>query len=111
MGADFEDVMSRLRKEERVKRFLLKIPDDQTFALLCDSMEKREMDEAFRAAHTLKGICQNMSLTPLSRSVTRLSDHLKENREYSPELEPMLAQVKEDYAMVSEKIKQLPQDS
>ena len=30
---------------------------------LMNSMETGNMDEAFRAAHTLKGVCQNLSIT------------------------------------------------
>ena len=60
MGGDYEDVMRRLRKDERVEKFLMKVLDDKSFQLLTDSMAARNMDEAFRAAHTLKGICQNL---------------------------------------------------
>lgn len=97
MGGDYEDVMRRLRTDERVKKFLLKILDDKTFGLLTQSMEERNMDEAFRAAHTLKGVCQNLSLTRLFESSNRLSEQLRGNREYSPELEEMVAKIKEDY--------------
>ena len=65
MGGDYEDVMRRLRKDERVEKFLMKVLDDKSFQLLTDSMEAQNMDEAFRAAHTLKGICQNLSLNRL----------------------------------------------
>lgn len=97
MGGDYEDVMRRLRTDERVKKFLLKVLDDKSFQLLTDSMEARNMDEAFRAAHTMKGICQNLSLTRLFGSSNELSEKLRDNREYSPELEEMVAKVKEDY--------------
>ncbi len=97
MGADYEDVMRRLRTDERVKKFLLKILDDKTFQLLNQSMEEKNMDEAFRAAHTLKGVCQNLSLTRLYGSSNQLSEQLRENREYSQKVEELVAQVKEDY--------------
>ena len=97
MGADYEDVMRRLRTDERVKKFLLKILDDKTFHLLNQSMEEQNMDEAFRAAHTLKGVCQNLSLTRLYGSSNQLSEQLRENREYSQKVEELVAQVKEDY--------------
>lgn len=97
MGGDYEDVMRRLRKDERVEKFLLKVLDDKSFQLLTDSMEARNMDDAFRAAHTLKGICQNLSLSRLYHSSSELAEKLRNNREYSQELDAMVAQVKEDY--------------
>ena len=97
MGGDYEDVMRRLRTDERVKKFLLKVLDDKSFQLLTDSMAARNMDEAFRAAHTLKGICQNLSLNRLYHSSNELAEHLRNNSEYFQELETMVAQVKEDY--------------
>lgn len=107
MGGDYEDVMRRLRTDERVKKFLLKILDDKTFGLLTQSMEERNMDEAFRAAHTLKGVCQNLSLTKLFESSNRLSEQLRGNREYTPEIEEMVAKIKEDYDLTIASITEL----
>ena len=56
MGADYGDVLRRLGNEDRVKRFLGKIPEDTSFSLLCEAYEKGDGREAFRAAHSLKGI-------------------------------------------------------
>ena len=62
IGANYEEVESRLRTEERIKKFLLKVLNDKSYDLLCDSIKQKNMEEAFRAAHTLKGISQNLSL-------------------------------------------------
>ena len=56
MGANYDDVLSRLRTDDRITRFLGKVADDESFTLLCNSLKERNMEEAFRAAHTLKGI-------------------------------------------------------
>ena len=68
MGADYGDVLRRLGNEDRVKRFLGKIPEDTSFSLLCEAYEKGDGREAFRAAHSLKGICMNLGLTVLYTS-------------------------------------------
>ena len=52
MGADYEDVFGRLRKDERIQKFVLKLLNDKSYELLMNSMETGNMDEAFRAAHT-----------------------------------------------------------
>ena len=71
IGGNYGDIVSRLRTEERIARFLIKVADDKSFDLLKTSLEERNMEEAFRAAHTLKGVAQNLSFTELyERAVT-----------------------------------------
>lgn len=68
LGGDYEDVLARLRSERLVRKFVLKYLDDPSFTLLCSSMEEKNYEEAFRAAHTIKGMCQNLSFTKLLES-------------------------------------------
>ena len=65
LGGNYDDVISRLRKEDFVKKFLKKFPSDPSFDELVTSMEAGDKDVAFRAAHTLKGVCQNLGLERL----------------------------------------------
>lgn len=107
IGADYEEIMGRLRKEERIQKFLLKFLDDKSFELLTEALEKGNMEEAFRAAHTLKGVSQNLSLAPLYEASSHLSDRLKVNQEDGTDLAPMLEAVKRQYEMVTGYIRQL----
>ena len=63
LGGDFEDVLSRLRSEKLVQKFVLKFLNDKSFDLLCSSLEEENYEEAFRASHTIKGVCQNLRFT------------------------------------------------
>lgn len=107
IGADYEGVMSRLRTEERVKKFLLKVLNDKSYDLLLDSVAGGNIEEAFRAAHTMKGVCQNLSLTPLYESASVLSDVLRDQKEFGDDVGPALAKVKEDYAQMTAHIRAL----
>ncbi len=107
MGADYAGVESRLRTEERIKKFLLKVLNDKSYDLLCSSMEQKNMEEAFRAAHTLKGISQNLSLTTLYESSNALSEQLRGNQQYDGQTEELFEQVKKDYAHITETIQNL----
>lgn len=107
MGADYAEVESRLRKEERIKKFLLKVLDDKSYDLLCNSIEQNNMEEAFRAAHTLKGVSQNLALTTLYQSSSALSEQLRESQQYTKETEALFEQVKKDYAHITETIQNL----
>ena len=73
MEGNFDDVISRLRNEKIVRKLVIKFLNDDTYSLLCGALEAQHPDEAFRAAHTLKGICQNLSFTKLYLSSSRLT--------------------------------------
>lgn len=107
MGANYADVEGRLRTEERIQKFLLRVLNDTSYDLLCSSIEERNMPEAFRAAHTIKGICQNLSLDRLYVSANELAELLRNREEYGADLEPALEQIKEDYQMTIECIRKL----
>ena len=62
MGADYEGVLGRLRSEVLIKKFAKKFLDDGSFRSLKDNLAQKNGEEAFRAAHTLKGVCQNLGL-------------------------------------------------
>lgn len=96
IGGDFKDVMGRLRKEERVQKFALKFLDDGSYRLLCDSLEAENYSEAFRAAHTIKGVCQNLGFRQLFESVHELTEELRAEQ-YSDRLPDMMEKVTKDY--------------
>lgn len=106
-GGNYQEVISRLRTDERVARFLQKVVDDGSYKLLVDSIASGNVDEAFRAAHTLKGVCMNLSITKFGESASALTEVLREKREISDELQPLLQQVKEDYELTVNNILQL----
>ena len=107
MGGDYDDVVSRLRTDDRIARFLVKILDDKNMETLCKCIEERNLPEAFRAAHTMKGICMNLSLTKLNTSVASITEMLRGRTEYTPEIEPLLAEVQRDYELTMNSIREL----
>ncbi|MCH5161260.1 MAG: Hpt domain-containing protein [Clostridiales bacterium] len=104
---NYQEVVSRLRTDERIARFLQKVVDDGSYKLLCDSIETNNVDEAFRAAHTLKGVCGNLSITKFGESSSALCEFLREKRVINDEMMPMFEKVKQDYALTINAIKQL----
>lgn len=67
IGADYTEVLRRMGNEDRVRRFLLKFAEEPSYGLLCRSVEAGDAKEAFRAAHSIKGVCLNLGLTALYR--------------------------------------------
>ena len=95
MGGNYEDVIGRLRSERLVQKFVLKFLTDGSFDLLCRSMEEKNYEEAFRAAHTIKGVCQNLSITRLQDSSSRLCESLRGG--YTPEADALARETAADY--------------
>ena len=78
-GGDFDEVLGRLRREETVQKFAFKFLDDKSFSLFESSIGSKDYEDALRAVHTLKGICQNLSFTRLFESSSLVTNALKEN--------------------------------
>lgn len=74
---DYQGVIGRLMSEDRVKRFALKFLNDTSCNTLIDAIERKDAEEAFRAAHTLKGICQNLGFTKLHESSSEICELLR----------------------------------
>lgn len=101
-GGDYEDTMKRMGMERLLQKFMLKFLDDGSFKELCDNMEQQKYEEAFRAAHTLKGLCLNLGFKTLAESSSNLTEALRPQQfEESNlvEIMKMLEQVKRDYEM------------
>jgi HPt (histidine-containing phosphotransfer) domain-containing protein len=107
MGANYDEITRRLMNDERIRRFLLKFLDDPSFAALCSAMEEQKVEEAFRAAHTLKGVSKNMAMTRLGNSVEQLTEQLRGRTEYGTDLEAQFEIVKADYAITKQAIQAL----
>ena len=77
LGGDYSGVLGRLRSEKLVLKFVLKFLDDDSFGLLMRSLDEGNVSEAFRAAHTIKGMCQNLSFTRLAESSSLMTEALR----------------------------------
>ena len=105
MGGDYEGVMGRLRSERMVQKFVLKFLADGSYELLLSSAEAENWPEAFRAAHTIKGVCQNLGFSRLYESSSELSEAMRDGK---PLADPaLLERVKEDYAATAGAIRAL----
>lgn len=96
LGGDYAAVLGRLRSEKLIERFFLKFPEDKSFAQLEAALPAGDGETAFRAAHTLKGVCQNLGFDRLGASAAALTEALRGGT-ISPEAAELFAVVKEDY--------------
>lgn len=68
LGGNYEDTVRRLYNEKLVEKFLFKFEEDPSFENLKKALEEEDLEAAFRAAHTLKGVAQNMGFDNLAES-------------------------------------------
>ena len=78
LGSDFDKVLSRLVSEALVKKFALKFLDDPSFGQLETALADKDAETAFRAAHTLKGVCLNLGFDELFEVSAELTEKLRE---------------------------------
>ena len=95
LDGDFAEVSGRLPSEKFIQKYVLKFLDDGSFDLLVQSTQAENWEEAFRAAHTIKGICQNLSITRLGDSAARLTDALRGG--WTPGADALIEEVRRDY--------------
>ena len=78
IGGNYEDVLRRLRSEALIRKFTLKFLEDQSYPLLKQALGDNNYEEAFRGAHTLKGVCQNLSFDRLYEVSSELTELLRD---------------------------------
>ena len=109
MEGDYQDALGRLRSDRLVQKFVLKFLDDKSYDLLISSLEQGNSEEAFRAAHTIKGVCQNLSIDRLQSSSSRLCESLRNG--YTPEADALAEEVTADYRLTVSAIQTLQKES
>ena len=97
LGGNYKDVLGRLQMEKLVSKFVLKFLNDGSYDLLCRSLEEKNYEEAFRAAHTIKGVCANLAFNTLLGSSEALTEALRDGRPPQPGEEELIARVNADY--------------
>lgn len=105
MGANYENVLSRLGSDALITRFASKFPDDTSFQSLVKAMQEKNIDEAFRAAHTLKGVCLNLGFDNLFTVSSELTEKLRTGS--FDGTDDLFEQVKEQYSRTIEAIRAL----
>ncbi len=60
-----------------LKRFALKFLDDPSYSNLEKAIQEQNAEEAFRAAHTLKGLCLNLGFDRLYKVSAELTEKLR----------------------------------
>lgn len=77
MNEDYEEIYERLGNEKMIRTFVLGFVKDPSFASLKEGLEEKDGEKAFRAAHTLKGVCLNLGFDGLNKLSSELTEMLR----------------------------------
>ena len=104
---DYEDVKRRFLTDSRITRFALLFLKDDSMDEFRKAMENRDQEQAFRAAHTLKGVCLNLGLTGLYEPANSITELLR-NGDFEDSQKEM-AWLEREYNTTYEGLKALEQ--
>ena len=113
IGGDYEKMLRLLSSEKFILKYVAKFPQDPTYQTLCDSLAQNDWKEAFRAVHTLKGLCLNLGFQNLLDSSIVLTELLRPEKAEidGTAVDAAFARVRADYEALIARIQVLLQDS
>ena len=77
-GADTDEGLGRcFGNEEFYLKLVGSVPDEKSFDALGSAIEAGDKETAFEAAHALKGVLSNLSLTALVEPAVEITEHLR----------------------------------
>lgn len=77
VGGSAGEVLKRIPSEKMLRKFVGKYLADPTFGNLESAAAVQDWKGAFLAAHTLKGVAQNLGFDKLHRSASELTEALR----------------------------------
>ena len=100
IGGDYSEALGRLRSEKLISRFVVKFLDDTSCGELIDAWARGDEEATFKAAHTAKGVCANLSLTKLADLSSSITEALRPGNESlraQTDVDALVAQFKDAY--------------
>ena len=99
-GGDYDVTMSRfMGKETLYMKILGMMFQDENLKKLGTAIEENDLDAAFEAAHTLKGVAGNLGLTPFYDSVCRIVQPIR-NQEEREDYARMYQEIQDEFSRV-----------
>ena len=98
LGGDYNEALRGIPSAALIDRFVRKFLDDKSYEQLIEAVDSSDRAAAFRAAHTLKGVCANLRFTMLKNSASVLTELLRLDSDNIPaDVMPALDKVTADY--------------
>lgn len=85
IGGNYQDVFERMYTDVRIIKYIKKFVDDSTYDELSSFMSSGDAENAFRMAHSLKGMALNLAFTSILKSSSELCELLRNQATISQE--------------------------
>lgn len=108
LHGSYTEAKSRLMSDKLITKFILKFPADPTMETLRSAVASGNREEAFRAAHTLKGVAANLAFTELFQSASFLTEQLR-SLNSDPD-SALVDAVEQQYALVITTLKEFAKE-
>lgn len=66
-----------MNNEALFKKFLMRFPTETTYPDLQEALKKKDTDNGFKLAHTLKGVAGNLSLISINNVLNPMVERLR----------------------------------
>lgn len=77
VGGDYESALQRLSSESLLDKFIRKFVEEPSYAHLQSALSEGNAEDAFRAAHTLKGTAASLGLGDLTEAARAVTETLR----------------------------------
>ena len=80
-GGNYEEVLARLGKEERIVKYLKRFADDTNyFEEFLSAFNSADYETAFRTVHNIKGLALNLGIPSLFKAVDPLCEAIRHGK-------------------------------
>ena len=105
LGLNYGEVIGRLGSDGIIRKFVIKFLSDKSYQNLKEGLEEKDVEKAFRAAHTLKGICLNLGFSNLYTPSSAITEKLRGGEMEG--CEELFAQVQAEYEKLETAIQKI----
>ena len=105
IGSDYQKVFARLCSNELIMKYVNAFSQDESYDKFVTEYQNGNLEEAFRAVYTLKGISLNLGFYLLSKSCIKITEALRGGENgVTPQ---MIEELTQNYNLVVENIKKI----
>lgn len=106
VGGNYNKIIENLKKDDRILHFTNMFLEDNTFHELDIALKEKKYEEAFKAAHKLKGVCQNMYFDKMAQVVSEITEGLR-NESDVDKAESLFPELEKIYRLTIDSISQI----
>ena len=108
LDANYEDAIRRLMNDELIKRFVLKFRDSNPYPELLDAYRSHDVVRVFEAAHSMKGVVGNLSLSKLYEVASNLCEVTRYKNVFDEEeVGPLMQVMVQEYEKTINRLNEL----